>query len=118
MVNGIINKVESNKLPADDVKHHGSTRSEERKQGVVVTAEDEKKTDNFHVEQALERVTSAAKLFDRKIHLELENDLGIIIVKVIDQETDKVIRQIPPEELVQLSKNAQDLKGLLIDKEG
>lgn len=118
MVDGIGNKIESSKVPTEDVKRQGSARSEPKKQDTVVTAEDEKKTADFHVEQALERVTSAAKLFDRKIHLEIESDLGIVIVKVIDEKTDKVIRQIPPEELVELSKHAQDLKGLLINKEG
>jgi len=48
----------------------------------------------------------------------VEEDLNIMIVKVIDSETEEVIRQIPPKELVALSKNAKDLKGLLINKEG
>jgi len=41
-----------------------------------------------------------------------------MIVKVIDGDTDQVIRQIPAQELIELSKHAKDQKGLLINKEG
>ena len=40
-----------------------------------------------------------------------------MIVKVIDGETGKMIRQIPQEEIVRLSRNIDKLVGLLIDKE-
>jgi flagellar protein FlaG len=68
------------------------------------------------VKEALERIVYAANYFNRKIRLEVDND--IMIVKVIDEKTGQVIRQIPSEEIVELSKNATDLKGLLINKEG
>jgi flagellar protein FlaG len=64
------------------------------------------------------RVAGTAQLFNRKIHLEVEDDIDMVIVKIIDSETEEVIRQVPPEELVELSKNAKELKGLLISKEG
>jgi len=46
------------------------------------------------------------------------NDNSELIVKVIDRETDEVIRQIPPEELVSLSEHLQELRGNLVDTVG
>jgi flagellar protein FlaG len=83
-----------------------------------VKAEGIKRNQDSDVQEAIERVMNAAKFFNRKIQLEIENDLGITVVKVIDGDTKEVIRQIPPEELVQLSRRAKDLKGLLVNKEG
>lgn len=46
------------------------------------------------------------------------NDNEELIVKVIDRETDEVIREIPPEELQQLTKNLQKMQGNLVDTVG
>ncbi len=43
---------------------------------------------------------------------ENNNDL---IVKVIDRETNEVIRQIPPEELIELTKHLNELSGNLVE---
>lgn len=46
------------------------------------------------------------------------NDNEQLIVKVIDRNTDEVIREIPPEELQQLTKRLQSLQGNLVDTVG
>ncbi len=46
------------------------------------------------------------------------NDNEELIVKVIDRDTDEVIREIPPEELQNLTKNLQKLQGNLVDTVG
>jgi flagellar protein FlaG len=121
MINGIIEKragleimpaAETNK--GNNVKAEKAAKEEEK----VVNNEDLKKQENIDIREAMERVAGTAMLFNRKIKLEVESDLNMVIVKIIDSETKEVIRQVPPEELVALSKNAKDLKGLLIDKEG
>ncbi len=45
-----------------------------------------------------------------------ENDeTDQLVVKVVDTETDEVIRQIPPEELMELTKALNELKGNIVD---
>lgn len=83
-----------------------------------VKTEDIKKDQNQDMQGAIDRIVNAAKYFNRKIELKVENDLGITVVQVIDKDTGKVVRQIPPEDLVELSRRAKDLKGLLVSKEG
>jgi flagellar protein FlaG len=45
----------------------------------------------------------------------LDKDTGNTIVKVIDRDTDKLIRQIPTEEAVALAKSLDRMQGLLIN---
>lgn len=39
-----------------------------------------------------------------------------LVVKVIDPQTNKVLRQIPPEEILNLAIKLQEMAGLLLDK--
>ncbi len=43
------------------------------------------------------------------------DDAQQLIVKIVDAETDEVIRQIPPEELMELTKHLNELQGSLVD---
>lgn len=43
------------------------------------------------------------------------NDADQLVVKVVDSETNEVIRQIPPEELMQLTKHLNELRGNIVD---
>ena len=45
------------------------------------------------------------------------DEIGRYIIKIIDRNTDRVIKQIPAEELQALHENIQEAIGLLFDKE-
>jgi flagellar protein FlaG len=51
-----------------------------------------------------------------RISFSEDKDTGDIVIKIIDNKTDEVIKQIPPEEVVELRKRLGDLQGLMIDK--
>jgi len=44
-----------------------------------------------------------------------QNDNSDLIVKIFDQETNKVVRQIPAEELQKLKEVLKDLTGNIVD---
>jgi len=121
MINGIIEKRAGLEiLPVAETRARINNKAEKaaKEEEKVVNNEDLKKQENIDISEAMERVASTAKLFNRKIQLRVDEESNMVIVKIIDKETNEVIRQVPPEELVKLSRNARDLKGLLIDKEG
>lgn len=77
-----------------------------------------KKSENVvDVKKALQHIIKSAKIFNNKIYFEYKEEMGKMIVKVIDDNTGKMIRQIPNEEIVKLSQNIAKLTGLLMDKE-
>ena len=43
------------------------------------------------------------------------NDNDNLVVKVVDRNTNEVIRQIPPEELMELTKRLEELKGNIVN---
>jgi uncharacterized FlaG/YvyC family protein len=61
----------------------------------------------------LQRVSEA---FNRRLSFSLNEKLGQVVVKVIDADTDKVVREIPPKELQRVYERIREVIGLLIDK--
>jgi flagellar protein FlaG len=61
----------------------------------------------------LERVTLA---FNRKLKFVVDHESNQVTVKVIDGETDKVIKILPPEELQRLHSKLKETIGFLFDE--
>lgn len=51
-----------------------------------------------------------------KLKLSINENSNEIIVTVTNQETDEIIKQIPPKELLALREKMAELTGLLFDK--
>lgn len=66
-------------------------------------------------EELLNQIKSITE--DGLYSVRFERDSGSedLIVKIVDSETDEVIRQIPPEELLNLSKHLRELSGNLVN---
>jgi len=55
-------------------------------------------------------------VFNRKLQFEVDHKSNEVVVKVIDKETDKVIKELPPEELQRLHRHLKEAIGLLFDE--
>ena len=73
-----------------------------------------------------EQVSKQATVNGRSLSFTIDDSIGRTVVKVIDRETDEVIRQIPSEELVRVARAVNALneqlsgvagKGLLLDEQ-
>lgn len=63
------------------------------------------------VMRAVEMLANHARNLGRELQFEIDSDSGQTLIKVIDPETDEIVRQIPSEEAVARarSRNADDL---------
>jgi flagellar protein FlaG len=61
----------------------------------------------------IQRVSDA---FNRRLSFSINEKLGQVIVKVIDIDTDKVVREIPSTELQHVYERIREMLGLLVDK--
>ena len=61
----------------------------------------------------LERISL---VFNRKLQFVVDQRSNEVTVKVIDKETDKVIKELPPEELQRLHNNLKETLGFLFDE--
>ncbi len=63
--------------------------------------------------QELERISLA---FNKKLRFVIDHKTEEVIVKVIDAQTDKVIKELPPEELQRLHQRIKETLGILFDQ--
>jgi len=68
------------------------------------------------LKQTTSELENIGLAFNRRLKFEIDSDSKEIIVKVIDNETDKVIRVLPPEELQRLHSRIRETMGFLFDR--
>lgn len=66
-------------------------------------------------EELLKQIKSLTDEGQYSVRFEKNNDIHEMVVKIVDQKTDEVIRQIPPEELINLTKHLQEMQGNIVD---
>ncbi|WP_429022940.1 flagellar protein FlaG [Aeromonas allosaccharophila] len=79
------------------------------------------------IEQQVQNLQDFGQLQGWTVNFSLEQDLGQVVIKVMDTDTRAVIRQIPSEELLAIHKRIQALRqgeaganpklGMLLDRE-
>jgi len=65
---------------------------------------EEKETSEQALDDAVKQLNSYVQSINRNLEFNIDNDSGQTVVKVIDSETDELIRQIPNEEALSIAK--------------
>jgi flagellar protein FlaG len=68
------------------------------------------------VAEAVEAINAHLQRVSRNLKFSVDQDSGRVVVKVVDQETDTVIRQMPSEEALAISHALDKLQGLIIER--
>lgn len=66
--------------------------------------------------EILQNLEKNLVLFNRRCEIRIDKSINRLIIKIIDKETDKVIKEIPPEEIQHLIANLKTMSGLLFDQ--
>lgn len=73
--------------------------------------------DRATIEKAAGRVLEMLDAIDPRLRIEVDDETERVVVKVVEKESGEVIRQIPPEELLELEKYLSNVKGLLLQEQ-
>ncbi|MEQ1602940.1 MAG: flagellar protein FlaG [Methylophilaceae bacterium] len=77
-------------------------------------AQNGEQPDAKEMQGAVDELNKAMLASAQNIQFSMDQDLGKIVVKVMDTETQKVLRQMPSQEALAFSKNISRLQGLMI----
>lgn len=66
------------------------------------------------VKGAAEQINKLIQQFDRNLQFTVDEETGTNVVRVIDNESKEIIRQMPTEEMLAIAKALDKLQGLLI----
>jgi flagellar protein FlaG len=73
--------------------------------------------DHVSIDRAATRVNEVLSLADPQLKIEIDQETQRVIVKILERKSGEVIRQIPPEELLELEKYLSSPKGLLVQEQ-
>ena len=93
------------------------TRPENVRQNASPQEQAQRVRNAGELQKALEEVEKAVAPMAQSLQFSLDKDSGKTVVKVMDTDTNEVIRQIPSEEVLAISKAVDKLKGLLIKQQ-
>ncbi|MFM5707188.1 flagellar protein FlaG [Aeromonas veronii] len=111
---------EEQRVMTQDVEKQQEERAKEKARKSDVSDKD--------IEKEVQNLQEFSKLQGWTVNFSVEKDLEQVVIKVMDANTKSMIRQIPSEELLAISKRLKDLRevdvigggsrvGLLLDKE-
>lgn len=82
----------------------------------LVQAQADYKADEHEIIQAIERANKHFKTYDRRLEFSIHDATKQIMVKVIDTDTDTVIREIPSEKILDMVAHLWEMAGILVDE--
>jgi len=71
---------------------------------------------NMDVEEVVKNLNSITKNFNEKVQFSFHDKTNRIIIKVINSDTNEVVREIPAKYSLKLLEHFQEYLGLFIDE--
>jgi flagellar protein FlaG len=122
MLGNRVSFVPQQELPQDRTARHQQIRSAELKAAAFERFESSLPGNREAGDRPQALRTAAADLerislaFNKKLKFVVDHESNQVTVKVIDGETDKVIKILPPEELQRLHNKLKEAIGFLFDE--
>jgi len=68
------------------------------------------------LEKLVEELKERLSMLNTQLQITIDKDTQMTVVKVIDKQTNKVVRQIPPEYVLKIAKYLDEITGLLLNE--
>lgn len=101
----------------DAVKENANAA--EKRQGIAAAGTaiplSDTKSAGEQLQEAAEKMRDFALNMDRNLEFNVDKDSGRMVIKVIDPETEEVVRQIPHEDALSIAKSLEKGLGFLLE---
>ncbi|QNA91137.1 flagellar protein FlaG [Massilia sp. Dwa41.01b] len=73
-----------------------------------------KKAEHIELGNAVADLNKVAQAASQGVRFSIDEDTGRTVVKVVDTQTDKVLRQIPTIEALKLWRSIEQMQGVML----
>lgn len=119
-ISGVKNSIEGLPIKSSEpVKIQESVQAETLKsaeQKISASQSEQPQKNEDKVQEAVDKLNKTAVIFDRSLRFQVHDKTHRTMVSVVDMANEKVIRQIPSEEVLDLVAKMDDYLGLIFDK--
>jgi len=108
-------------LPISRERQTGGRGQREESVKLSHQAEQSTKDKSISKKELLDAVEESNRIIfgdTEKFEFKIHERTGRYLVKLVDNETDEVIREIPPEKILDLIANIWEMVGILVDERG
>jgi flagellar protein FlaG len=102
--------------PVQDVLLKEARAPIDRQPRQVEVPAEQKKVSRQELENQAKTLERTFLAFNRRVVLSVNDQIDQVVIKVVDAETDKVIKEIPAEEIQHLIARIKETIGLLVDE--
>ncbi len=81
-----------------------------------VQNQDQNKIDNEQLQKIIQEIQRKFDYFNRYLKITIDDELEIPVVKILEKDTNRLIRQIPPDYLLELMKKIDEMLGVLMNE--
>ena len=116
----VVNKSDQG-LAEVEIEQVSSTLKSDSVEKELALATSEKAVDESKQEEKLAdkvlQLNDYAQNINREIQFSVHKETNQTIVKVVDTETEKVIRQLPSEEILKMAESLENFSGMLLKEQ-
>lgn len=76
------------------------------------------KVDVEAVQDAVNKINDQASRVDAKLSLSVDSELNRVLIRFKDPSSGEVVKQIPPEAVLEMLRRLDELKGTMFDTQG
>lgn len=80
------------------------------------TATENKRVAQSTIDSTISETNSKIKMSNTQLKYSVDKETQRISIKIIDKDTDKVIREVPPEETLEAIKKIWEIAGIIVDE--
>jgi len=67
------------------------------------------------VTEAVERIRTQVQVLQRDLNFSVDDSTGQVVIRVLDGDSGKVVRQIPSEDILRLAERLDEMRSLLFE---
>jgi flagellar protein FlaG len=82
----------------------------------VQDAQEKRDVKPEELQKLIEEVKRKFDMLSKYLKIDIDQELEMPVVKIMEKDTNRVIRQIPPDYLLELMKRIDQLLGLLMER--
>jgi len=124
MIHGISDKV--NKMVQSIISDQGPVAQQNRAAAQSVNPDTNlpnnqlkpNKIDIEVVQDAVNKINDEASRADAKVSLSVDHELNRVLIRFKDPTSGEIVRQIPPDAVLEMLKRLDDLRGAMFDTKG
>jgi len=72
--------------------------------------------DKEELKRIIEEIRKKMDYLNKYLRIDIDNELDIPVIKIVEKETEKVIRQIPPDYMLSIMKRIDEMLGIIINE--